>query len=535
MILKIMSRFIHLFSLFRSRWRLFLFILQPIWRSAIGTSLLFTFTAMFFLFSGYPDPAMGLTAIQSEQATDRSADLLADPLTDPTVTDVEGNVYKTVQIGDQVWMAENLRAGRYKDASPIPNVTGDSDWAAQSGGAWANYNHDVGYGEAYGRLYNGYAVIDSRGLCPEGWHVPTDADWTELSDFLGGESAAGGKMKATGSGLWLSPDSSATNESGFDALPGGSRGGDGVFAGNGSIAAFWSSSESQAVNPFLMWQRELRADGSDLVRSEQDKRFGLSVRCVMDPDARMLSLADLLAGPSGVAEVDVRLTGLEPTEGFASYQFNVPLQDGVELDSVSTYLTLSADAGGEATSFVSSTYGRTLLSVAFASQGYLTAGDKPMIRLHLRIDPSIESLLKPEEVYVDVAKVRIAKTGSITRLGYGDLDGNGKVLAYDAAALLHLLVGGNLINKVDPLPWVAARLDAADVDGDGFCAVAGDGASQVNPDQVVFANVVGRKSAQWGYLGCGAWLLEVVLEAYSKKKPHHPCSGPPSLCAQFAV
>ncbi len=191
-----------------------------------------------------------------------------------TVTDFDGNVYQTVTIGEQVWMAENLKATHYRNGDPIPNVADFSEWVWLTTGAYCEYISVA----TYGRLYNWYAVDDSRGLAPEGWHVPTDAEWQTLVDYLGGGSVAGGKMKETGTTHWNSPNTGATNESGFSALPGGFRGG-GIFTGIGDNALFWSSSEANSSDA---WYRYLNSFSSEIDRNDTGKPSGFSVRCVKD-------------------------------------------------------------------------------------------------------------------------------------------------------------------------------------------------------------------------------------------------------------
>ncbi|SVD09065.1 uncharacterized protein METZ01_LOCUS361919, partial [marine metagenome] len=144
------------------------------------------------------------------------------------VTDIDGNVYGTVQIGDQLWMAENLKVTHYSNGDEIPTGYSNSEWANLSTGAYAVYGDNESNADTYGYLYNWYAV-ETGNLAPEGWHVATDAEWTALSDYLGGSSVAGGKMKECTPGscpeseYWNSPNTGATNESGFTALPSGSR------------------------------------------------------------------------------------------------------------------------------------------------------------------------------------------------------------------------------------------------------------------------------------------------------------------------
>jgi uncharacterized protein (TIGR02145 family) len=193
-------------------------------------------------------------------------------------SDIDGNIYSTVEIGNQVWMAENLRVTRYRDGTAIPNVIENTDWANLTIGARSVYNDNIANDVIYGQLYNWYAVNDSRGLCPVGWHVPTDEEWTQLSNFLG--INAGGKMKATGIQYWLSPNDGATNESGFTGLPGGFRFLDGRFFSVGSDGYWWSSTEdNNSQNP---WFRNLVFDFMGLNRLNDSKRNGFSVRCVRD-------------------------------------------------------------------------------------------------------------------------------------------------------------------------------------------------------------------------------------------------------------
>jgi uncharacterized protein (TIGR02145 family) len=202
-----------------------------------------------------------------------------------TVTDVDGNVYNTVEIGGQCWMAENLATETYRDGSAIPTGLSNGAWATTTGGASAAWNNDPANKVTYGLLYNGYAVTDARGICPVGWHVPTDAEWTELTDHLGGEAVAGGPMKSTGTsvagtGLWTTPNTGATNASGFSGLPGGVRAGAvGNFGSLGLFGFWWSASESSTGKA---WVRLLRYDISSVVRVDYEIKSGRSVRCLRD-------------------------------------------------------------------------------------------------------------------------------------------------------------------------------------------------------------------------------------------------------------
>jgi len=194
-----------------------------------------------------------------------------------TMTDQDGNVYKTVKIGDQVWMAENLRVTHYRNGDPIPNVTSNWEWSHLRTGARCAYNNNNGNVTTYGLLYNWYALTDRRNIAPEGWHVPTDEEWKELERYLG--SNAGGKLKERGTSHWKSPNEGATNSSGFTALPGGSRNYHGTFYDIGDHAYFWSSTE---YGRDYAWLRHLYYNLSGAYRDDYDKLDGFSVRCVRD-------------------------------------------------------------------------------------------------------------------------------------------------------------------------------------------------------------------------------------------------------------
>ncbi len=143
-------------------------------------------------------------------------------LTYGTMTDQDGNTYKTITIGTQTWMAENLKTTKYRNGDPIPNVTDISEWYHLTTGAYCDYINTPGSDVTYGKLYNWHTVADSRNIAPTGWHVPSDAEWAILIEYLGGSDVAGGKLKETGTTHWYNPTTEATNESGFTGLPGGS-------------------------------------------------------------------------------------------------------------------------------------------------------------------------------------------------------------------------------------------------------------------------------------------------------------------------
>jgi uncharacterized protein (TIGR02145 family) len=184
----------------------------------------------------------------------------------------DGDAYETVIIGEQEWMAENLKVTHYSNGDEIPTGYSNSDWTSLSTGIYAVYNNNEGHQDTYGYLYNWYAVDDDRGVCPEGWHVPTNNEWNILSNYLGGSSIAGGKMKTFGPG--------ATNETGFTGLRGGYRNGSsGTYGSMGSYGYFWSSTE---YGNGYAWLRRLGYNNSEIYLGSYYKRYGFSVRCVRD-------------------------------------------------------------------------------------------------------------------------------------------------------------------------------------------------------------------------------------------------------------
>jgi uncharacterized protein (TIGR02145 family) len=196
-----------------------------------------------------------------------------------SVTDIDGNMYSTIQIGSQCWMAENLKVTHYRNGDPIPNVTSDYIWFELTTGAYCNYNNDEGNVDVYGRLYNWHAVVDGRNIAPEGWHVPSDAEWQILVDYLGGDAVAGGEMKEAGITHWLSPNTGATNASGFTGLPAGRRDLDGYFLNLGGIGYFWSTTEAPANHA---WYRNLHYFLAGVTHGDYARVGGFSVRCVKD-------------------------------------------------------------------------------------------------------------------------------------------------------------------------------------------------------------------------------------------------------------
>jgi len=205
----------------------------------------------------------------------------------PTLTDIDGNTYPIVQIGNQWWMAKNLQVTQYRNGDALPQIKDSTQWGNLQTGAWCIYENLV---STYGKLYNWYAVADPRHLAPQGWHIPTDKDWKQLEMTLGMSAAAvedfyergtdeGGQLKATH--IWRAPNTGATNRVGFSALPGGLRIGNGDFAIFLYNSFFWTAT---AVDEAAAYYRYLSYDNAKIGRLGDYKQYGFSVRCVKDSD-----------------------------------------------------------------------------------------------------------------------------------------------------------------------------------------------------------------------------------------------------------
>ncbi len=197
--------------------------------------------------------------------------------------DIDGNTYNTIIACNQTWTSKNLNVSRYRNGDPIPQVTDSSVWSTLTTGAWCWYYNDSATYGAYGKLYNHYVLTDPRGFAPAGWHIPSDNEWTMLSDCLGGEAVAGGKMKETGTNHWQSPNTGAANGSGFTGLAAGYQGYWSQGFGNiGAGAYFWSSTRYDFNDADTAWMRGLSYYDTKLRRDAWPYKFGFSVRCVKD-------------------------------------------------------------------------------------------------------------------------------------------------------------------------------------------------------------------------------------------------------------
>jgi uncharacterized protein (TIGR02145 family) len=210
------------------------------------------------------------------------ADSIHNPeLSYGSVTDQQGNVYKTVMIGTQEWMAENLNTSIYRNGDPITNMLPSQEWsntALTQLGTWVSYDNDSLYDCPYGKIYNWYATADPRQVCPAGWHIPTVLEWTTLTDYLGGAAVAGGKMKSTSLNYWLNANQDASNESGFSSLGCGYIYGQ-LFSFPGYNALYWTST---SYDSYFAYHLSLNCNVGEAYQTWSDKVDGYSIRCVKD-------------------------------------------------------------------------------------------------------------------------------------------------------------------------------------------------------------------------------------------------------------
>ncbi len=320
----------------------------------------------------------------------------------------DGREYSMVTIGTQTWMAENLMATKYRNGDDIPNVTDNGTWSGLSTGGYCDYGNDTNNSNIYGRLYNWHAVNDIKGLAPLGWKIPSDADWDTLIAYLGGSNIAGGKLKETGSFHWNVPNTGATNETGFTALPGGHRFYDGTFNRLGLNGYGWSNTVYN-VDTTQAWRRRLSFDSSNIQRDFSWKKNGFAVRCIQSNLTEPPSLTSF-SPSSGPVGTTITISGLN----FNTTPSNNIVYFGAMKAAVtggnSTQLTVTVPAGAtyapitvtDTTTGLTS-YSSSPFRIIFGSTGSIDAGS-----------------------FAGKVDFTVGATPYNNDLALGDLDGDGK-------------------------------------------------------------------------------------------------------------
>jgi uncharacterized protein (TIGR02145 family) len=227
-------------------------------------------------FRSYSYLLIGLFVLTLFACSKKSEDEV-QPIVNPTMTDIDGNVYHSVKIGTQYWTVENLKTTRYRNGDTISFVPDSLQWSTLITEAYCNVLNDANNASVYGRFYNWYAVTDSRNLAPAGWHIPSDAEWTTLMNYLG--TNAGGMLKETGTTHWNTPNTGATNSTGFTGRAAGDRSYTGLFHYIGEYACWWCTTQYSTNDA---WEYVLRYNSSGYTRMSYSKGLGLNVRCVKD-------------------------------------------------------------------------------------------------------------------------------------------------------------------------------------------------------------------------------------------------------------
>jgi uncharacterized protein (TIGR02145 family) len=245
--------------------------------------LIFTFMVIFLAFGCSKDKGTSATQNNENTTIPSNGIIFNSQLTYGTVTDIDGNAYKTIIIGTQTWMAENLKVTRYRNGDSLLNVTNNTAWYNLATGAYCDYDNTPSNSTTYGKLYNWHAVNDPRNICPAGWHAPNEAEWETLGVYLGGYQIIGGKMKETGITHWVISNDGATNESGFTGLPGGMRYFDGPFIDIHHSGYWWSSSKANDYYDLEAHYYFLSGAGdNNFLDGYGNKTNGMSVRCLKD-------------------------------------------------------------------------------------------------------------------------------------------------------------------------------------------------------------------------------------------------------------
>jgi uncharacterized protein (TIGR02145 family) len=229
------------------------------------------------------------------------------------IIDIDGNCYDTVHIGSQIWMKENLKVTKYRDGSPINTGLDNSAWSSTQTGAYSIYNNDNLNDKKFGKLYNWYAVNDVRGLCPTGWHVPNDSDWSNLKEHLGGDTIAGKALKSLDG--WILTSFRGNNQSGFTGLPGGNRNENGIYENSGFGGYFWGSTEA---GPNFAWTHGIYASTFLIGRFNNAKSNGRSVRCIEDNSSPIVLPTLTTTSLSGITTSSATTGGNVTSDGGAT-------------------------------------------------------------------------------------------------------------------------------------------------------------------------------------------------------------------------
>jgi uncharacterized protein (TIGR02145 family) len=322
--------------------------------------------------------------------------------------DGDNNHYSIVEINDQIWMGLNLKATKYNDGNTIPIVTDGATWAALNSPGYCWYNNDPALKPTYGALYNWYTLNTGK-LCPEGWHVPGDAEWTQLTNYLAGESVAGGKLKETGTIHWTSPNAGATNENGFTSLPGGYRESSGTFTNLGAYGGWWSSSESIDSKA---WNRFLYSDNTTFVNVDNTKSSGFSVRCLLGSTPSVsTSDATSIASTSATVGGDVSFDGNSTVTERGVYwgTSTNPKTSG-------TKLQIGSGKGSFTSLLTGLTPGATYYAISFATNNLGTSYGNEISFTTLAVIPNINT----SEVS-EITQTNAASGGNIISDGGGNI------------------------------------------------------------------------------------------------------------------
>jgi len=560
-------------------------------------------------------PAESVGAYQSANYWEDFTNIL--PL--QTVTDIDGNTYNTVKIGNQVWMQENLKTTTYNDGTPIPNVTDNTEWSNLTTGAYCWYDNDeTTYKDTYGALYNWYTV-ETGNLCPSGWHVPMYTEWLEMDSFLG-DIDIGGKLKETGTTHWLPPNTGATNESGFSALPAGGRGTNPAdFVALGELGVWWTSMTT--IGDYTSYYNpQVRFDDSRrLGHPGVTKGIGLSIRCIKDSEPSTefaLTVQDVTVDEVQSLEVPISVSELTAVDNIIAYQFDIDFDNVVleytgkdivgTLAENGTVEVNSSIAGKLSISYMASTaiqgagdilklQFNTLLtdtSELVISNAYLNStevtdlsagiviikdvsaptaaltyndtdvrcGDELTITANfsepMLASNAVNMSLSGAATLTDVEMTRINETvysynysvpkaigdvtlslssgtdlwsnevvsaptsgGSFTIIGLtlGDVDDDGKILAYDAALTLQYSVGLDPLPVIDALPWENWRDSTANVDGtDGITANDAGMILQYSAGLITDFSGSSKKSAPQAFISMEFVDNGIVLYSYGE-------------------